>query len=288
MRGLASILVAPSLARRPPTFQEACVPSIKQHSFVPSIFMVALAATTVAIALAEHSFAQDTLPKPAAAPATAGNGLDTYGKQLSYSIGVNLGREWRRGGLPIDIATLAAGINDAFSGGQLKMTDEQRQAVFDQLNAQLQSRRREQMLASMPPGVRAQAERNYQAGQAFLNQNATKPGVKTTASGLQYRVITPGKGATPRITDTVRCHYEGRLIDGKVFDASARHGTKPAEFPLRGVIPGWTEALQLMKVGAKWELYIPSGLAYGIDGQGPDIGPDATLIFTIDLVEIAR
>ena len=123
------------------------------------------------------------------------------------------------------------------------------------------------------------------AGEKFLAENKTKEGVHTLKSGLQYKVLKEGKGAKPKATDTVKCHYEGRLIDGTVFDSSIRRN-EPAEFPVNGVIAGWVEALQLMNVGAKWQLYIPSELAYGAHGAGQSIGPNQTLIFDVELLDI--
>lgn len=123
------------------------------------------------------------------------------------------------------------------------------------------------------------------AGEKFLNENKTKEGVVVLPSGLQYKILTEGKGEKPKAGDTVKCHYEGRLIDGTVFDSSIRRG-EPAEFPVSGVIQGWVEALQLMPVGSKWQLYIPSELAYGSHGAGQAIGPDETLIFDVELLAI--
>lgn len=123
------------------------------------------------------------------------------------------------------------------------------------------------------------------AGEKFLNENKTKEGVVALPSGLQYKILTEGKGKKPKASDTVKCHYEGRLIDGTVFDSSIRRG-EPAEFPVGGVIQGWVEALQLMPVGSKWQLYIPSELAYGSHGAGQAIGPDETLIFDVELLAI--
>ncbi len=123
------------------------------------------------------------------------------------------------------------------------------------------------------------------AGEKFLTENKTKEGVITRSSGLQYKILKSGNGPKPQISDTVKCHYEGRLINGQVFDSSIRRG-QPAEFPVSGVIAGWVEALQLMPVGSKWQLYIPSGLAYGTHGAGQSIGPNETLIFDVELLAI--
>jgi len=125
------------------------------------------------------------------------------------------------------------------------------------------------------------------AGEAFLAANAKQPGVLTTASGLQYKVLKSGTGASPKATDTVKVDYEGRLIDGTIFDSSIQRG-QPATFPVNGVIPGWVEALQLMKVGDKWQLFVPAGLAYGAQSPGPTIPPNSTLIFQVELLDIVK
>jgi FKBP-type peptidyl-prolyl cis-trans isomerase FklB len=129
------------------------------------------------------------------------------------------------------------------------------------------------------------SEKNKADGEKFLAENAKKEGVKVLPSGLQYKVITPGTGKSPKATDTVTTHYKGMLIDGTEFDSSYKRG-EPATFPVSGVIPGWTEALQLMKEGAKWQLFLPSNLAYGERGAGRDIGPNATLIFEVELISV--
>ena len=139
----------------------------------------------------------------------------------------------------------------------------------------------------MPTTPQPTAQQNKSAGEAFLAENAKKPGVKTTADGLQYKIIHEGSGTPPTATDTVTVNYEGTLIDGTVFDSSYKRG-QPATFPVNGVIKGWTEALQLMKPGATWMLYIPAKLAYGKQGAGSKIGPDETLIFKVDLLSVSK
>ena len=143
----------------------------------------------------------------------------------------------------------------------------------------------EEMQNNMKPQQAAQGEINKKEGEEFLAKNETKPGVKTTSSGLQYKVITAGKGKKPSATDTVTVHYEGRLLNGTVFDSSYKR-KNPATFVLNRVIPGWTEGLQLMPIGSKYEFYIPSDLGYGPRGTGREIGPNATLIFVVELLEI--
>ena len=218
--------------------------------------------------------AQDTLPGPGGAAPAAVSPEQQFAKQLSYALGMTIGRDLGQNQAPIDIGSFMAGMSDALTGAPPKMSEEEVGRTLQQFQQMAQQR------------AQAMAVQNKRKGEAFLIANASKEGVKSTASGLQYRVLKTGAGATPTKTDTVRCHYEGRLINGTVFDASTRHGDEPATFPVGGVISGWTEALQLMKVGDKWELYIPSNLAYGPRGFPPDIGPNETLIFTLELVGV--
>jgi len=171
------------------------------------------------------------------------------------------------------------GIKDALAGAEPRLTFEERREVMTALTEELQKKHAEQ-------AGTAGAD-NRKAGDEFLQANAKKQGVKTTASGLQYKVIKEGKGASPKATDSVTVHYSGTLIDGTEFDSSYKRG-EPATFPLNGVIRGWTEGLQLMKEGAKYEFYIPSELAYGERGAGGAIGPNATLVFTVELISVNK
>ena len=216
---------------------------------------------------------QESLPAAAPAATPAGPALATFEQQVSYTLGLNIGGSLRSDGVPVDIPSLAAGIADAISNAEPKLTEAQRRDVMQRFQQTMMQRAQAKLAA------------NQAQGEAFLAANAKKPGVKTTATGLQYKVITQGSGATPTATDSVRCHYEGRLVNGDVFDSSYARG-EPAVFPVGRVIAGWTEALQLMKVGDKWELFIPSGIAYGVDGRPPKIGPNETLLFTIELLAI--
>lgn len=240
----------------------------------------AFAVALVMLAGTARTAAQEEAPAPAGAPAAAQPAGDPateqelFKQQVSYALGLNVGRDLKSDGIPIDPASFAAGISDVFSGAQPKLTDTQIRALMMRLQQELAAR------------AQAAGTRNLQAGQAFLAANATKEGIQTTASGLQYRIVRPGVGATPTLADKVSCNYEGTLIDGTVFDSSYKRG-RPAQFPVSGVISGWTEALQLMKVGAKWELFIPSDLAYGPNGP-PSIGPNSTLIFTIELLDVVK
>lgn len=198
-------------------------------------------------------------------------------EKISYAIGMNIGSNIKRQSIDVDVDTLAKAIKDVIAGSPTRFNEQEAQQIMMAMNNDLRSKREEER--------KQLGGKNKKEGEAFLAENAKKPGIKTTASGLQYKVITEGKGEKPKSTDTVTTQYRGRLIDGTEFDSSYKRG-QPAEFPVTGVIKGWTEALQLMPVGSKWELYIPSDLAYGERGSGANIGPDATLIFEIELVGI--
>ena len=204
--------------------------------------------------------------------------LETRKDSISYSIGMNVGQNLLRDSINISRDAFVRGLldADADSGSRL-MTDEQIQSTMIAFQDSL---RRKKMV-----DARAAAERNRKDGEAFLAENSSKEGVVTLPSGLQYKVITEGRGRVPTAKSRVTVHYAGRLLDGTEFDSSIKMG-KPATFQVDGVIPGWTEALQLMKEGAKWELYIPSRLAYGEEGAGGVIPPNATLIFEVLLISI--
>ncbi len=206
----------------------------------------------------------------------------TTQQKTSYVIGLNIGNDPMLRGIEIDVNMLARGIADALSGKQPALSEQEIQAAFAELRKIMAAKEEEAMAEA-----RKQGELNKQRGEQFLAQNKAKPDVKTTPSGLQYKVLKSGNGPTPTATDKVRTHYHGTLIDGTVFDSSVQRG-EPAEFPVGGVIRGWTEALQLMKVGDKWQLFIPSELAYGPRGAGGVIGPNATLIFEIELLDIVK
>jgi FKBP-type peptidyl-prolyl cis-trans isomerase len=192
---------------------------------------------------------------------------------MGYALGLQLGA--RLQGIDIDVTTLAAGIKDASSGATPKMTDQE----IDESMTALQK----MVMAQADAQQAAAADKNQKAGDVFLADNGKKDGVKTTASGLQYKVIKSGKGKTPKATDTVSVNYKGTLIGGKVFDSS--DGT-PVSFPVNRIIPGWTEALQLMKEGDTWQLFIPAKLAYAERGAGQDIGPNEVLVFEVELVSV--
>jgi FKBP-type peptidyl-prolyl cis-trans isomerase len=198
-------------------------------------------------------------------------------QKASYAVGLDLAAKLNRQELDLDAKALTAGIADGFAG-KPALTEEQKEAAIMDLQKSAMARAEEKQKAA--------GGTNLAAGEAFLAENAKKEGVKTTASGLQYKVIKSGTGPSPKMTDVVKVHYHGKLIDGTVFDSSVRRNT-PATFPVNGVIPGWTEALQLMKVGDKWQLVIPPKLAYGENGPGP-IGPNSVLIFEVELLGIEK
>jgi len=221
--------------------------------------------------------APKTGPK-AAAPLT----LKTNKAKQSYALGINVGARFHDQGLEltdVDTLILLRGLKDALGGGKEKrlLTDEEMRGLLTQLQNDL---RKKQMDA-----MQAVSAGNKKAGQTFLGANKEKDGVVTLPSGLQYRILTEGTGAKPAATDTVVCNYRGTLLDGKEFDSSYKRG-QPATFLVTGVIKGWTEALQLMPVGSKWQLFVPSELAYGEQGRRPAIEPGATLIFDVELVSI--
>lgn len=193
--------------------------------------------------------------------------------KVSYTIGVNIGNNLKKQGIDINAELIAKGLKDAVAGTKTLLTDAEMQEVM----AAFQKAQQQQM-ANL-------GAKNQKEGAAFLAANKTKEGVKTLPSGLQYKVIKPGTGAKPKVGDTVKANYKGSLIDGSVFDSSEQHGG-PATFQVDRVIKGWTEALQLMEVGSKWQLFIPSELAYQETGAGEVIGPNATLIFDVELVSI--
>ena len=193
----------------------------------------------------------------------------------SYSVGYQFGQNLKKLETDLDANVLSAAIRDALSGKESRLSDEEMRAALTNL--------REKTVASMQASAKEQAQKNLAEGQKFLAENKTKEGVKTTESGLQYKVIAEGEGPSPKAGDTVTVHYRGTLVDGTEFDSSYQRG-EPATFPLKGVIPGWTEALQLMKKGSKWVLFIPSDLAYGERGAGNRIPPNSTLIFEVELI----
>ncbi|MBP2690046.1 MAG: FKBP-type peptidyl-prolyl cis-trans isomerase [Deltaproteobacteria bacterium] len=198
-------------------------------------------------------------------------------EKISYSIGMDIGGALKRGSVEVDPDMLTKGLKDSYVGGKTLLTEEQARQAIEDFQQTLVAKKAEEM--------QKLAGKNKADGEKFLAENAKKEGVTSLPSGLQYKEIAPGKGNMPKATDTVTTHYKGTLIDGTEFDSSYKRG-EPVSFPVSGVIAGWTEALQLMKEGAKWQLFIPSDLAYGERGAGRDIGPNATLIFEVELIAV--
>lgn len=222
-----------------------------------------------------------TPAKKTGAGATAAAPLTSRKQKFSYALGMNiasgLGAQLKKQGVEVDWNLLAQGLKDGSSGGKTRLTEDEAKQVLTEVQNDVRKEQQEKMKEA--------ADKNKKEGEAFLAANKDKEGVKTTASGLQYKVITEGTGPKPTATDTVVCNYKGTLIDGKEFDSSFKRG-EPATFPVSGVIKGWTEALQLMPVGSKYQLFIPPDLAYGERGAGAEIGPDSTLIFEVELISI--
>ena len=203
--------------------------------------------------------------------------LKTQKDKVSYGIGMNIGKSLKKDAIDVDADLLVKGIKDSLSGEKTLLTEEEYRATLTALQ--------KDMMEKQAEAAKALAEKNKKEGEAFLAENGKKEGVVTLPSGLQYKVIKSGTGKTPKPGDTVETHYRGTLIDGTEFDSSYTRG-QTATFPVNGVIPGWTEALQKMKEGDKWQLFVPSNLAYGERGAGRDIGPNATLIFEVELIAV--
>jgi len=203
--------------------------------------------------------------------------LKDQNAKANYSIGYQIGGDFRRQGVEITPEVLISGVEDALSGAESRMTDEEMRNTLVSLKQRTSSAEQEAGQQSV--------QDNLARGEAFLAENATREGVTTLPSGLQYKVIEAGSGPSPKRTDQVTVHYRGTLIDGTEFDSSYSRN-KPATFRLDRVIPGWTEGLQLMQQGAKWQLYIPAGLAYGESGSGARIPPNSALVFDVELIKV--
>ncbi len=198
-------------------------------------------------------------------------------ERLSYSIGLDIGNSLKSQSMDVDADILSKGINDAMSGNKPLLSEQE----FRDTMANF----KKDMMAKQANQMKEAGESNKKVGEVFLAENKKKDGVVTLPSGLQYKIIKEGEGDSPKATDTVSVNYKGTLIDGTEFDSSYKRG-QPASFKVNAVIAGWTEALQLMKKDAKWELYIPSNLAYGERGAGRQIGPHSTLIFEVELLSL--
>lgn len=245
------------------------------------IVMLALSCLIVISAYAAQEGTKENVQEPqtteqAAAPKA--ETLKTEMEKVSYIIGTQIARNFKTQEIKVNLDSLMMGLKDALEGKQLALSQEEMQQVF--------TRFQQQMRAKQAAKQAKEAAANLAAGTAYLEANKAKEGVKVLPSGLQYKVIKEGTGNTPTADDKVKTHYRGTLINGTEFDSSYKRN-KPAEFPVKGVIKGWTEALQLMKEGGKWELYIPADLAYGQRGR-PNIPANSTLIFEIELLEVTK
>jgi len=206
--------------------------------------------------------------------------LTTEKDKVSYAIGMNMGQSLKQIpdlGSEIDLTVLMKGLTAAANGTPTSLKQEEAGAVLQAFS--------QKMTEKATAAAKIAGEKNAGEGTKFMAANKGKPGIKTTASGIQYLVMTEGKGTTPKATDTVKVHYRGTLLDGTEFDSSYKRN-QPAEFPLNGVIAGWTEGLQLMKAGSKYKFWIPGSLAYGDRGSPPTIGANATLVFEVELIEV--
>src|SRR5271166_1941251 len=244
-----------------------------RNPFTTALTILAVGMMLLGIAVGQQAPATKT--KDATAAKTAANSqnpsaLQTEKDKVSYAIGMNIGRNLHKDSIDVDPNLLLRGMKDAMAGGKTLLTDDEAKSAMMTLQNDL---RQKQEAKAQQAG-----ETNKKEGEAFLATNKTKEGVVTLPSGLEYKILKEGTGPKPTASDSVACNYRGTLIDGKEFDSSAKHGGA-ATFPVNGVIKGWTEALQLMPVGSKWQLFVPAELAYGQRGAGSDIGPDATLIF---------
>jgi FKBP-type peptidyl-prolyl cis-trans isomerase FklB len=239
---------------------------------------------TVLLAVSGAVFAQDKPPattqaQPSTQPQAQGNKPATLQDRASYVIGLNLGQSLKAQEITVTQDLVIQGLRDGLAGSDPLLTQEEIQAAMQEFQQQIMAQQQEKRKAA--------GDKNLQESQVFLEQNKAKPGIKTTASGLQYEVVKEGSGESPKPTDRVTVHYRGTLIDGTEFDSSYQRN-QPATFPVNGVIPGWVEALQLMKPGAKYKLYIPPALAYGERGAGGQIGPNQALIFEVELISIDK
>ena len=232
-----------------------------KHTFLPVIILCALCAALAGCGA-------DGKAK-AGSPAS---GEETFDKDASYALGMNIGSSFKADGLYPNVDEFVQGIKDALNDSETRFTMDEARQIFQQAYMAAAEKRE---------------EANKQAEIDYLAENSKKPGIIVTGSGLQYEVITEGAGMKPTADSTVRVHYEGALTDGTVFDSSYSRG-EPIEFPLGGVIPGWTEGLQLMSTGSKYRLFIPSDLGYGPQGAGQQIPPYSTLVFEVELLDIVQ
>jgi len=259
-----------------PRFPGQCHNAYMQKSFTTVVSVMAAGMMLLGNVLAQQTPAANSQQSPA--PETQNNpAFKTQKDKVSYAIGMNIGANLHRQSVDIDPKILQQGLEDALAGGKTLLSEDEARATLTDFQNDMRKKQQEKMQQA--------GEANKKEGDAFLAANKAKDGVVALPSGLQYKILTAGTGPKPAASDSVVCNYRGTLIDGKEFDSSYKRG-QPATFPVSGVIKGWTEALQLMPVGSKWQLFVPSDLAYGDRGTGPDIGPNSTLIFEVELLSI--
>lgn len=255
---------------------------MKKPAFV-ALAGIALIGATALVSAQDEKKADKPSDKPAAKPSGK---LTDQKTKASYAIGLEYGSSIKRSvqELELDVDALLMGFRASLTGDEPELSKAEIAEAMQAFQRQVMVARQKKAQEAAPPEVRAEADKASKEGAAFLTANKSKPGVVTTKSGLQYKVVKEGKGASPKPADSVKVHYRGTYIDGKEFDSSYKRG-EPITFEVGGVIAGWTEALQLMKVGSKYQLFIPSDLAYGFQGKG-DIGPNQTLVFEVELLGI--
>lgn len=242
--------------------------------------VTAIAGAVILAGSAQAQDAKKAAPAQKAAVAPAVAGLETTQQMASYGLGLSLGKNFKAQGVDLDVELMVRGLRDGLTNAKSLLSDEQIEQALQVFQQELIAKQQEQ--------AKVMAEESKKVGADFLAANAKKPGVKATQSGLQYKVLTEGTGPMPKETEVVKVHYRGTLTDGTVFDSSYERG-EPATFPVNRVIQGWIEALQLMKVGSKWQVTIPSAMAYGENPPpGSPIPPNAVLLFDIELLGIEK
>ncbi|MBW2567126.1 MAG: FKBP-type peptidyl-prolyl cis-trans isomerase [Deltaproteobacteria bacterium] len=229
---------------------------------------------------------QSEKTKPAAKTATTKADLKTEDDKISYSLGFSMGSNFKKEELKVNLETFQKGIKDGFTGSGQILNEEEISKTMMALQQKMRTKKQAEYKEKMEERKK-QGEANKEKGKTFLEENKAKEGVVTLKSGLQYKILKKGTGASPKATDTVKCQYKGTTIDGKEFDSSYKRD-EPAKFALNRVIKGWTEGLQLMKEGGKWQFFVPAELGYGERGAGENIGPDEVLIFEIELLGIEK
>ena len=246
--------------------------------------LILVAAITLFVSSCQQAKEQNA--KPAEKKEITKADLKTEDDNISYSLGFSMGSRFVRDGLEINLEIFQEGMKDGFTGSKQVLTEEEMQKTMMALQQKMMAKRQTEHMKEMEERKNL-GEANKEKGEKFLEANKAKEGVITLESGLQYKILKKGTGASPKATDIVKCHYKGTTIDGKEFDSSYKRG-EPATFALNKVIKGWTEGLQLMKEGGKWEFFIPPELAYGEMGSGPQIGPNEVLIFEVELLGIEK